>query len=152
MVSADALGNDLCVCCLFYSGTATAERLYGLSPWHWGTGEDMEVGTTQHCGRWNEKSEPFSWSAPRSAPFLCHLSAPLVSLGGSCLRREGQAALERQRKAEKWDRMGIVWLGLSLPRGWGSVEWMRVMRNYCFKIKEIKWHRILLTELRLPSG
>lgn len=98
---------------------------------------------------WNEKSELFSQRAPCSAPFLCHLPAPLVALGGSCSKREAQAALERQRKAEKWDRMNIVWL--SLPRGWGSVEWMRVMRNYCFKIKEIKWHSVLLTELRLPS-
>lgn len=33
--------------------------------------------------------------------FSWHLPAPPVSLGGSCLRREGQAALERQGKAEK---------------------------------------------------
>lgn len=130
------------------------QRLYGLNLWHWGTGENMEVSTTQHCGKWNERSELFSQSAPCSAPFLCHLPAPLVSLGGSCSRREGHSRREggSTGEAEKWDGMGIVWLWLSLPRGWGSVEWMRVMRNYCFKIKEIKWHRILLTELRLLNG
>lgn len=53
------------------------------------------------CDCSHEKTETFSQTTPCSAPFLCHLPAPLVSLGGSCARREGQAALKRQRKAEK---------------------------------------------------
>lgn len=81
---------------------------------HWG-----EHGSWCNSALWEVKGKVRTVLTEH--PVLCTVSVPPPSSSGlsgrKLLQEGGSAALERRRKAEKWDRMGIVWLWLSLPRG-----------------------------------